>query len=199
MMVVAGSILIAVGVSLLARARLGLASWSVLADGISQKTGLGLGTSSTIVTLGILLCWVPLKVRPGVGTVIVSCLIGPAMNLAIEWVPGPETMLGRVGFVGGSIALVAVGTGLYISVDWGPGARDGLMTGLRDATGWPIGRARTLIEVAVVSVGFALGGTLGAGSVVFTLLIGPTVQRSLVFWDRFQYESAAGMGRQIQR
>jgi len=170
-----GLFLYGFGISLMVRAGIGVAPWDVLTQGISHRTGLPFGLITNIVGVLVLLLWIPLRERPGVGTVANVLLIGPSAQLGLALLPQqtvPE--LQALVFAGG-LALVAVATGLYIGARLGSGPRDGLMTGLHRRTGWRIWIVRTGIEIVVVIIGTLLGGQLGIGTVAFALLIGPMV------------------------
>jgi uncharacterized membrane protein YczE len=156
----------------------------VFHQGIARLTGLQLGTVSILVGIPVLAAWYPLGERPGVGTVLNILIIGTATNVAMGVIPGisgqPQQLL--VMLLG--VVTIAVGSGLYLASDLGPGPRDGLMTGLHYRFGWSIRRARTGIELSVLCVGFLAGGTIGLGTVVFALGIGPLVQVMLRVFDR---------------
>ncbi len=187
-----GAALIGLGVATLAEADLGLASWTVLQQGVSVTTGLALGTATMLVTACVLLLWIPMRVKPGWGTIIAAGTVGPTINVAMDAIEPPTTFSIRLALVLASTALVGLGTGLYLTAGFGPGARDGLMTGLNRITGWSIRRVRLLLEFGVVVLGFLLGGTLGLGTVVYTIAIGPVVQGSLRLFDRTASIKAKG-------
>ncbi|AUS77518.1 hypothetical protein C1701_03070 [Actinoalloteichus sp. AHMU CJ021] len=169
-----GLLLFGGGLGLMFQAELGLNPWDVLHQGLAGSTGLPLAWVVIGVSTVVLALWIPLRQRPGFGTVHNVLLIGPIMATVIEWVPAPEQLPVRVGFLLAGLVINAVGTAMYLGAGLGPGPRDGLMTGLA-ARGVPVRRARTLIEVAALAVGWSLGGTVGVGTVVFALAIGPLV------------------------
>jgi len=172
---VGGLFLYGIGLALMVRAGIGVAPWDVLSQGISLRTGLPFGLVTNIVGAVVLLLWIPIRVRVGVGTVANVLLIGTSAQLGLGVIP-QQTIPWMQGLVfAGGLALVALATGLYIGARLGPGPRDGLMTGLHRRTGWPIWIVRTGIEVIVLAVGWALGGQFGIGTVAFALLIGPMV------------------------
>ncbi|MFE2376309.1 YitT family protein [Streptomyces sp. NPDC059398] len=171
-----GLALYGVSSALLVDAGLGLEPWGVLHQGLSRLTGLTIGTVSIIVGAAVLLLWIPLRQRPGLGTVSNVFVIGLAMDSTLDLVPSVHGLPGRIPLMAAGILLNGVATGLYISARFGPGPRDGLMTGLHRLTGLSIRLSRTAIEIAVVATGFALGGTLGVGTVVYALAIGPLAQ-----------------------
>ncbi|MFJ5291913.1 YitT family protein [Streptomyces sp. NPDC088348] len=162
--------------ALLVDAGLGLEPWGVLHQGLARLTGLTIGTVSIIVGAAVLLLWIPLRQRPGLGTVSNVFVIGIAMDATLGLVPAVHGLPGRIPLMAAGILLNGAATGLYISARFGPGPRDGLMTGLHRLTGLSIRLSRTAIEIAVVATGFALGGTLGVGTVVYALSIGPLAQ-----------------------
>lgn len=173
-----GLVLFGTALALLVHADLGLDPWTVFSDGLSRRTGLTLGQLSVASSVGVLLLWIPLRQRPGIGTVTNALLVGPVLDLGVALFPSPEGLVLRWLFLLLALGLVAVGTGLYVGVGWGPGPRDGLMTGLVER-GVPLYLARILIEGTVLVVGAILGGTVGVATVVFALSVGPLVGRAL--------------------
>ncbi|WP_406142675.1 YitT family protein [Streptomyces sp. NBC_01089] len=171
-----GLTLYGVSSALLVDAGLGLEPWGVLHQGLARLTGLMIGTVSIIVGAAVLLLWIPLRQRPGLGTVSNVFVIGIAMDAALDLIPAVHGLPGRIPLMAAGILLNGAATGLYISARFGPGPRDGLMTGLHRLTGLSIRLSRTAIEIAVVATGFALGGTVGVGTVVYALSIGPLAQ-----------------------
>lgn len=167
------------GTAFMLRAQLGTDPWTVFAEGLSVVSGLSIGLITVLVGLGVLLLWIPLKQRPGVGTVLNALLIGPFMELALSLIDTPPSLALRIIFFSTGLLMVAIGSGWYIGSGFGPGPRDGLMTGIHQRFAWPIWAARTGIEVTVVLSGWLLGGTVGWGTVAFALLIGPFVQPAL--------------------
>lgn len=163
-----------VSIALLVESALGNMPWDVFHQGVSRVTGLSLGTVIIVVGAVVLLLWWPLHQRPGIGTVSNVVVVGVATDLGLAVLPTPSHLAVRVGYLAAGILLCAVATGLYIGARLGPGPRDGLMTGLA-ARGLSIRLARTGIEVAVVLVGFLLGGRLGVGTIAYALTIGPLV------------------------
>lgn len=176
---VIGLVAYGIAIALLVRAGIGVPPWDVFAQGITRQTGIPFGLVVNIVGALVLLLWIPLRQKPGVGTVLNVLLIGPSAELGL-WLVPQQTVPWQQGIVfAGGLALLAVATGMYIGARLGPGPRDGLMTGLHARTGWPIWVARTGIEVTVLTVGFVLGGQLGLGTLAFALLIGPMVNVTL--------------------
>ncbi|WP_415960164.1 YczE/YyaS/YitT family protein [Streptomyces sp. 021-4] len=162
--------------ALLVRAELGLEPWGVLHQGLTELTGISIGVVSIIVGAIVLLLWIPLRQRPGLGTVSNVFVVGLAMDGTLALVGDLDGFGVRVPVMVLGIVLNGVATGLYIAARFGPGPRDGLMTGLNRVTGRSIRLMRTAIEVAVVVTGFLLGGSLGAGTVLYALSIGPLAQ-----------------------
>ncbi|MFF3910442.1 YitT family protein [Streptomyces sp. NPDC001848] len=172
----AGLALYGASSALLVKAGLGLEPWNVLHQGLSELTGLSMGVVLTIVGATVLLLWIPLRQRPGLGTVSNVLVIGFAMDATLAGLPEVRSLAVRVPLLVAGVVLNGVATGLYIAADFGPGPRDGLMTGLNRRTGRSIRLLRTAVEITVVATGFALGGTVGIGTVVYALSIGPLAQ-----------------------
>jgi uncharacterized membrane protein YczE len=168
----AGLILYGISSSLLVLAGLGLDPWDVFHQGLSRTFGLAIGTWAILVGLVVLLLWIPLHQRPGIGTVSNVVLVGLTMNVVLGHVHAPHAMPVRIVLLLLGVLLNGIATGAYIGAGFGPGPRDGLMTGLA-ARGHSIRVVRTGIEVAVLATGWALGGTVGVGTVVYALSIGP--------------------------
>jgi uncharacterized membrane protein YczE len=162
--------------ALLVEAGLGLEPWGVLHQGLAELTGLSIGVVSIVVGAAVLLLWIPLRQRPGLGTVSNVFVVGIAMDATLATVPEAHGLAVRIPLMLAGIALNGVATGLYIAARFGPGPRDGLMTGLHRRTGRSIRLMRTAIEVAVVVTGFVLGGTIGIGTALYAVSIGPLAQ-----------------------
>lgn len=178
-----GLVLYGAGCALTVEAGLGVDPWTVFAQGISLHTGIGIGWVTNIVGFLVLLLWIPLHQRPGVGTFANILLVGTSMQ-AVLWLMPPVTGLGlQVAVLMSGILLVALASGLYIGARFGPGPRDGLMTGLHARLGWPIWLCRASVELTVLAIGWALGGTVGVGTVLFAVLIGPLVHVALPLLD----------------
>jgi uncharacterized membrane protein YczE len=173
---VLGLFMFGFGTALMLRGELGTDPWTVFAQGLSIVTGVSIGVITVAVGLAVLLLWIPLKQRPGVGTVANALLIGPFMELGLFLIDTPPSLALRAIFFATGLLMVAIGSGWYLGSRLGPGPRDGLMTGLHRRFGWPLWAARTGIEVTVVVSGWLLGGTVGWGTAAFALLIGPLVQ-----------------------
>jgi uncharacterized membrane protein YczE len=172
---VGGLALFGVGISLIIAGDLGLAPWDVFHQGLSAQTGLGIGTVIIGVGALLLLLWIPLRERPGLGTVLNAVEVGLVVNLTLPLLPVFDHVAPRFGLMAGGIVLVAIGSGAYIGSGLGPGPRDGLMTGLA-RKGMSIRAARTGIELTVLVAGVALGGSIGIGTAMFAFGIGPLVQ-----------------------
>ena len=178
-----GLVLYGAGCALTVEAGLGVDPWTVFAQGLSIHTGIGIGWVTNIVGFLVLLLWIPLHQKPGIGTVANILLVGTSMQVVL-WLLAPVTGLTlQIGVLLGGILLVAVASGLYIGARFGPGPRDGLMTGLHARLGWPIWVCRALVEVAVLALGWLLGGTVGIGTVLFAALIAPLVHIALPLLD----------------
>ena len=166
-----------VSMAMMVRAGLGLDPWDVFHQGVADATGLRFGWVVIAVGALVLLAWIPLRQRPGIGTVSNVIVIGLAVDAAVAVLPTPQPLAARVAFLAAGIALNGLATGLYIGARLGPGPRDGLMTGyVALRPGRSIRVVRTVIEVAVLAVGWLLGGTVGVGTVLYAVAIGPTVQ-----------------------
>ncbi|MEV4436478.1 hypothetical protein [Streptomyces sp. NPDC049585] len=175
-MLYAGLVLYGVSEALQLRAGLGLGPWSVLNQGVARHTGLTIGEAGIVVGATVLLLWIPLRQRPGLGTVSNVLVIGLVIDATLALLPAPGSLWVRVPLLVLAVVLCAAATGLYISPRFGPGPRDGLMTGLHRRTGRSVRLVRTTIELSVLVTGFALGGSIGVGTVVFALGIGPLAQ-----------------------
>ena len=173
-----GLVICGVGLALMVLADLGLGPWEALHQGLSERTGVPIGTVGILVGFVVLAGWVPLRQRLGVGTLCNVVLIGLVIDAVLAVAPEPQGLATRTACLVGGIAGMAVGSGLYIGAGLGPGPRDGLMTGLA-ARGHSVRRARTVVEVTALAVGWALGGTVGVGTLAFAFAIGPLVQASL--------------------
>jgi uncharacterized membrane protein YczE len=167
-----GLVLFGLSIALMVRAQLGLASWDVLHQGIAERTGLRFGWVVIVVAAVVLLLWLPLRQRPGFGTLSNVVMVGLAADAALAVLPAPHALVVRGGLLVAGILVNALATGLYIGAGLGPGPRDGLMTGLV-ARGHSIRVVRTAIEIGVLAVGWLLGGAVGVGTVLYALSIGP--------------------------
>ena len=164
-----------VGLALMVLADLGLGPWEAFHQGVSERTGIPIGTTGILVGVLVLAGWVPLRQRPGIGTLFNVVVIGLVIDATLAVAPDAHGLVLRTALLAAGIVLVGVGSGLYIGAGLGPGPRDGLMTGLAQR-GHSIRLARTVIELSALAAGWALGGTVGVGTVAFALGIGPLVQ-----------------------
>jgi uncharacterized membrane protein YczE len=174
-----GLFLYGIAIALMVRAGIGVSPWDVLTQGLVVQTGLPFGLLTNLIGVVVLLLWIPIRQKPGVGTVLNVLLIGPSAQLGL-WLIPQQTVPWVQGLVfAAGLILLAIATGLYIGARLGPGPRDGLMTGLHRRTGWRIWIVRTGIEVTVLAIGWILGGQVGIGTLAFALLIGPMVNLTL--------------------
>jgi uncharacterized membrane protein YczE len=179
---VVGLWLYGVSLALMVQGDDGVAPWDVLHLGIVEHTGLSLGTVLVATAFLVLVLWIPLREKPGIGTVANALLIGPSTDLTLAVLPEADAPLARAALMVGGVVLCALATAMYIGAQFGRGPRDGLMTGLVRRTGLSIRLVRTSLEVTVVLVGLLLGGPLGVGTVLFALTIGPLTQWMLPAW-----------------
>ncbi len=170
-----GLFLYGIAIAMMIRAALGIAPWDVLSQGIVLHTGLNYAVVTNVVGALVLLLWIPIRQKPGIGTVANVLLIGPSIQVGIWLLPDATELVPRILLLVGGLVVLAIATGLYIGARFGPGPRDGLMTGIHRRTGWPIWVVRTSIEVTVLAIGWLLGGNVGLGTLAFALLIGPMV------------------------
>ena len=171
----AGLLVFAGSEALILHAGLGVMPWDVFQQGLVNRWGLTMGTWSIIVGVGVLLLWIPLRQKPGIGTVSNAIVIGALLDPILRALPVPESIGWRAAYLLVGILVNGIATAAYIGARLGPGPRDGLMTGLVRLTGLSVRLVRTGIEVAIVAIGWLLGGNLGVGTVVFALAIGPVV------------------------
>jgi uncharacterized membrane protein YczE len=177
--IVFGLGLFGMGEGFVIASELGNSPWSVFAEGVSLNTPLSIGASTLVISAVVLLSWIPLRERPGMGTVLNAIVISVMIDVTLWAVPHLDAIGVRWSALLGGIVLVGVGSGFYLTANLGPGPRDGLMTGIHAKTGWPISAVRTGIEATAVAIGWLLGGTVGAGSVLFAVLVGPAVATAL--------------------
>ena len=182
---VIGLILFGLGETMLITANAGVSPWTVLAQGISIKTGYSIGISTFIVSIGVLILWIPLKQKPGIGTILNTIIISIVLDVSLPYLPTPESFFLQALQVFIGVIIVGLGSGFYLISNLGPGSRDGLMTGLQKKTNLPIALIRATIEVSAVVFGFYLGGVVGIGTLVFAFGIGPAVSAGLFFVSRF--------------
>ena len=178
------------GEALLIAASLGQSPWTVLADGLAQTLNLTIGQTTFLTSVIVLLLWIPLKRKPGLGTVMNILIIAVAIDVMIPLIPTPINVLGQTLQALIGILLIGLASALYITCNVGSGPRDGLMTGLNEKTGVRVGRVRTGIEVVVLSIGWLLGGVVGVGTLLFALLIGQSVAISFGLVERLSPKKA---------
>lgn len=186
-----GLILFGTGIGLMLQSRLGVPPWDVLHQGLATRFGLTVGLWSIIVSAVVLVGWLPLRERYGVGTLLNAIIIGVVIDLSTLVIPQPAVMGWRVLMLAAGILMIGFASGLYIGADLGPGPRDGLMTGIA-SRGPSIRLTRTVIEITVLAVGWLLGGTFGIGTVAFALLMGPIVQ---YFLPRLHLQTETALAR----
>lgn len=171
-------------IAMMVDAQIGAAPWDVLSVGVTLNTPLTFGLATAAISVAVLLLWIPLRQKVGLGSLLNGLTIGPWADVGFMFTFTPDELWQQFVQFGGGIVILAFATAMYISADYGPGPRDGLMTGLTRVLGWPLWITRTLLEVSVVIIGWMLGGPIGAGTVAFALLIGPLVQWFLPWWRR---------------
>jgi uncharacterized membrane protein YczE len=174
-----GLTIFGIGDAFLIITNLGNSPWTVLAEGISLNTPLNIGAATFLISTLVLLFWIPLKQKPGLGTIANIVIIAVAIEIGLFIIPEVSNIFAKIFYILFGISLVGIGSALYITCGLGTGPRDGLMTGLHYRTGVRVGRVRLVLEIMALSAGFLLGGTLGVGTALFALLIGQSVAISL--------------------
>lgn len=185
-----GLFLYGIGIALIVRGAIGVAPWDVLTQGIDNYTGWGFGLITVLLSGVVLLFWIPIRQKPGIGTLLNALLVGPFAQFGLWLIPEGLDLWLRIILFAVGLLVLAVATGLYIGAHFGPGPRDGLMTGLHKRTGLKIWIVRTSIEVTVLGIGWVLGGNVGIGTVLFALLIGPLCNWTIPFFAVKQPASA---------
>ena len=180
-----GLILFGLGETLLITASAGVSPWTVLAQGLSVKTGYSIGLTTFIVSIGVLCFWIPLRQKPGIGTILNIIILSVVIEVSLPHLPSPELLVLQILQVIIGVVIVGLGSGFYLIANLGPGPRDGLMTGLQKMTNLPIALIRAIIEISAVVCGWYLGGVVGLGTIVFALGIGPFVSAGLFFVGRY--------------
>ena len=180
-----GLILFGLGETLLITAGVGVSPWTVLAQGISFKTGYSIGLTTFFVSIGVLCLWIPLRQKPGVGTILNTIIVSIVIDVSFPYLPAPELLVFQILQVIIGVVIVGLGSGFYLIANLGPGSRDGLMTGLQKKTNLPIFLIRAILEISAVAVGWYLGGIVGIGTIVFALAIGPFVSAGLFFVGKY--------------
>lgn len=179
----AGLILYGLSMAMMVRSNLGLNPWDILHQGVADRTPLSFGSIVILLGAFVLLLWIPLRQKPGLGTVSNIIVIGFAADVGLWLIEESHSLLTRTLLLASGIFLNGVATSAYIGAGFGPGPRDGLMTGLAARAGWPIRMVRTGIELTVLVIGWTLGGSVGVGTVLYALAIGPIVHRTLPFFE----------------
>ena len=174
-----GLFLFGLGESLIITASVGMSPWTVLAEGLSVTTKLSIGALTFLISLGVLLLWIPLKQQAGVGTILNVIIIAAVIEWSLPYLPHPETYPMQIIQAIGGTLVVGIASGIYLIANLGPGPRDGLMTGCQKATNLPIAWVRVFLEITVISIGYALGGTIGLATIIFAFGIGPAVSMGL--------------------
>ena len=167
------------GEAILIDAGIGVSPWTVLAQGISKQADLTVGIATFVVSVLVLFLWIPLRETPGIGTILNAILIAMSIDVMAPFIPNQTDFIPQIIQASIGIILVGIGSALYLTANLGPGPRDGWMTGVQKKTNWPIGRVRVGIEIIVLSIGIALGGIFGLGTVMFAIGIGPAISMSL--------------------
>jgi uncharacterized membrane protein YczE len=180
-----GLVLYGFSLSAMVRTSLGVNPWSALYEGLEHHTPLSFGTISALLGVVVLLLWIPLKQKPTLGTFVNIIVVGSSSDLGLSLIPDHLGLTARASLLIGCVVLNGLSIAVYVGARFGPGPRDGLMTGMSAATGHSIRRVRTLIELTVLGVGWLLGGSVGIGTVLYALMVGPVTQ-FLLPWFAYQ-------------
>lgn len=192
-----GLVLYGVSTALFVHANLGADPWDVFHLGVAKQLGISFGTVIILTGAAVLLLWIPIRQMPGLGTVSNVIVLGLAADATLAVLPPLESMVARSALLVGAIVLNAIATGMYIGAGFGPGLRDGLMTGLHARTGWSLRGIRTAIELSVLLIGWLLGGKFGVGTVIYALSIGPLIQLCLPWFSQPVSRNAVSPPREI--
>ncbi|EPY4889886.1 YczE/YyaS/YitT family protein [Klebsiella pneumoniae] len=192
-----GLVLYGVSTALFVHANLGADPWDVFHLGEAKQLGISFGTVIILTGAAVLLLWIPIRQMPGLGTVSNVIVLGLAADATLAVLPPLESMVARSALLVGAIVLNAIATGMYIGAGFGPGPRDGLMTGLHARTGWSLRGIRTAIELSVLLIGWLLGGKFGVGTVIYALSIGPLIQLCLPWFSQPLSRNAVSPPREI--
>jgi len=174
-----GLVLFGLGEGLLIVSFAGASPWSILAQGIALNFDLSIGIITVLISIGVLFLWLPLKQKPGIGTILNAIIIGLMIDVCIKFIPTPENYLNQLILATIAVLTVGLGGGIYLVANLGAGPRDGLMVGLQKKTNLPIATVRAFLEITVMSIGWYLGGTVGIGTLLFAFGIGPSVALGL--------------------
>jgi Predicted membrane protein len=180
-----GLILFGLGETLLVTANIGVSPWFVLHQGLSFKTGYSIGVTTLIVSIIVLFFWIPLKQKPGIGTILNTILISIVIDISLPYLPYPQETIYQLLQVLVGVLIIGLGSGFYLIANLGPGSRDGLMTGIQKKTHSSISLIRTVIELSALALGWYLGGIVGIGTVIYALGIGPCVSLGLFFVGKY--------------
>ncbi|MFH7127330.1 YitT family protein [Klebsiella pneumoniae] len=192
-----GLVLYGVSTALFVHANLGADPWDVFHLGVAKQLGISFGTVIILTGAAVLLLWIPIRQMPGLGTVSNVIVLGLAADATLAVLPPLESMVARSALLAGAIVLNAIATGMYIGAGFGPGPRDGLMTGLHARTGWSLRGIRTAIELSVPLIGWLLGGKFGVGTLIYALSIGPLIQLCLPWFSQPVSRNAVSPPREI--
>ena len=179
-----GLMLFGLGEGLLIVSFTGASPWSVLAQGLSLNVNLSIGMLTFLISVTVLILWIPLGQKPGIATILNALIIALMIDLCIKFVPTPSSYINQLVLAVISVITVGIGGGIYLVANLGAGPRDGLMVGLQKLTNFPIAAVRATLEISVVSVGWYLGGTVGIGTILFAFGIGPCVALGLYLVDK---------------
>ena len=180
-----GLTLFGLGEGLLVVSHTGASPWTVLAEGISSNVDFSIGTVSFFVSLGVLFLWFFLNQKPGIGTLLNALIVAVMIDVSIIYIPTPENYIPQLLLAILGVLMVGLGSGFYLVSNLGPGPRDGLMTGIQRKTNFPIAAVRAFLEIAAVSIGWCLGGTVGIGTLLFAFGVGPAVALGLFIVGKF--------------
>ena len=183
-MLVIGLFLFGLGEAIIIGSGSGVSPWTVLAQGISTRSNLSIGVATFLISVSILIFWIPLKQIPGIGTVLNAIIIASAIDLTLPYLPRPDTTFFKILQASFGILIVGIGSGIYLSSNLGPGPRDGLMVGLQKKTNTTIPVIRTFIELSAVTLGWFLGGVVGIGTILFVFGVGPCVGIGLTLVEK---------------
>ena len=189
LMLVIGLFLFGLGEAILIASGAGVSPWTVLAQGISKMTNISIGEATFLISISILIFWIPLRQIPGIGTILNVIIIASAIDLTLPYLPHPENFLLKILQASLGILVVGIGSGIYLSCNLGPGPRDGLMVGLQQITNKSIPTIRTFIELSAVISGWLLGGIVGVGTILFVFGIGPCVGMGLTLVEKLSREA----------
>ncbi len=184
MMLIIGLFLFGLGEAIIIGSGSGVSPWTVLAQGISMRSSLSIGAATFLISISILILWIPLKQTPGIGTILNAIIIASAIDFTLPYLPKPDAFIIKLLQAGLGILVVGIGSGIYLASNLGPGPRDGLMVGLQKKTNTSIPLIRTIIELSAVTLGWFLGGVVGIGTILFVFGIGPCVGIGLTMVEK---------------